>query len=108
VSLLPVLLGNARKPLREATVHHSVNGSFAIRQGQWKLALCADSGGWSAPRPGRPEAKGLPPVQLYHLGDDPSERHNLQHEHPEVVTRLGRLLERYVAEGRSTPRRKNP
>jgi arylsulfatase A len=108
VSLLPVLLGNARKALREATVHHSINGSFAIRQGPWKLALCADSGGWSAPRPGRAEAKGLPPVQLYHLGDDPSERHNLQNEHPEVITRLTRLLERYVAEGRSTPVKKNP
>jgi hypothetical protein len=108
VSLLPVLLGKTRRPLREATSHHSVNGSFAIRQGPWKLALCADSGGWSAPRPGRPEAKGLPPVQLYHLRDDPSERLNLQNEYPEVVTGLRRLFERYVAEGRSTPLRKNP
>ena len=40
VSLLPALLGTATGPLREAIVHHSINGSFAIRQGPWKLSLC--------------------------------------------------------------------
>lgn len=103
VNLLPDLLATARGPLREATVHHSINGSFAIRQGPWKLALCPDSGGWSQPRPGRPEAKGLPAVQLYNLHNDPGERHNLQAEQPDVVARLTRRLERYVNEGRSTP-----
>ena len=37
VSFLPALLGTATGPLREAIVHHSINGSFAIRQGRWKL-----------------------------------------------------------------------
>ena len=32
VSILPALLGKAKAPLREAIVHHSVNGSFAIRR----------------------------------------------------------------------------
>ena len=36
--LTPVLLGKAyESPLREATVHHSVSGQFAIRRGNWKL-----------------------------------------------------------------------
>lgn len=104
VNILPDLLGTATNPLREATVHHSINGSFAIRQGPWKLALCADSGGWSAPKPGSAEAKGLPPVQLFNLEDDPKEQHNLQAERPEMVERLKRLLERYVADGRSVPK----
>jgi len=102
VSLLGDLLGTATAPVREATVHHSIDGSFAIRQGPWKLALCPDSGGWSQPRPGRPEAKGLPPVQLYNLEQDPGERRNVQADHPEIVARLTTLLERYVTEGRST------
>ncbi len=102
VSFLPALLGTAKGPLREALVHHSVNGSFAIRQGRWKLALCPDSGGWSVPRPGSAEARKLPPVQLYDLAADIGEQKNLQAEHPEIVARLRRLLEKYVAEGRST------
>ena len=106
MSLLPALRGDDRGPLREALVHHSINGSFAIRQGDWKLALCADSGGWSAPRPGTKEAEGLPPVQLYNLADDPAERRNIQDQHPEIVARLTALLEKYVADGRSTPGRR--
>ena len=58
VSILPALLGTDKAPLHEAVVHHSINGSFAIRQGKWKLELCADSGGWSDPKPGSKEAKG--------------------------------------------------
>ena len=59
VSLLPAMNGKAQEPLHEAVVHHSINGSFAIRQGQWKLILCADSGGWSEPKPNSKDAKGL-------------------------------------------------
>ena len=40
VSILPALLGTATEPLHEAVVHHSINGTFAIRQGHWKLELC--------------------------------------------------------------------
>ncbi len=90
------------EPVREATVHHSINGSFSIRQGRWKLELCPGSGGWSWPKPG-PECDGLPPIQLYDLHTDIGERRNLEHEHPDVVRRLTDLLARYVREGRSTP-----
>jgi arylsulfatase A len=103
VSILPALEGRDRGPIREAIVHHSINGSFAIRQGVDKLALCPDSGGWSAPRPGTREAAGLPPIQLYNLAVDLGERQNVQDRHPEVVARLEALLEKYVADGRSTP-----
>ena len=103
VSILPALEGRATKPLREALVHHSINGSFAIRQGNWKLELCGDSGGWSAPRPGSPAAKQLPAVQLFDLSRDIGETNNVQAAHPEIVERLTRLLEKYAADGRSTP-----
>jgi arylsulfatase A-like enzyme len=103
VSLLPALLGQTKHPLREAVVHHSNNGSFSIRQGGWKLELCPDSGGWSDPRPGSAEAAKLPPLQLYDLHNDVAEKRNVAADHPEVVERLTRLLEKYVAEGRSTP-----
>ncbi|MBW3599103.1 MAG: arylsulfatase [Planctomycetes bacterium] len=88
---------------REHLVSHSVHGSFAIRRGPWKLLLCPDSGGWSAPRPGSKQAKELPPVQLYHLEDDLGEQNNLQNREPEKVQELTSLLEKLVADGRSTP-----
>lgn len=104
VSMLPNLLGTATGPLREATVHHSINGSFSIRQGKWKLALCPDSGGWSHPRPGK-KTKGLPPVQLYDLEKDIGETSNIQDKHPEIVKELTTLLQTYRRNGRSVPRR---
>jgi hypothetical protein len=90
------------RSLREATVHHSVNGSFSIRQGQWKLEMCPGSGGWSHPRPGK-ECEGLPPMQLYDLSVDVSERRNVVDEQPAVVERLRALLSKYIEAGRSTP-----
>jgi arylsulfatase A len=73
-SILPVLDGKKLSgPLREATVHHSINGSFAIRKGEWKLLLSPGSGGWSIPRPG-PEEEGLPAIQLYDLKNDPGSK----------------------------------
>jgi len=102
VSMMPALLGKPHEPLREAIVHHSINGSFSIRQGNWKLELCSGSGGWSAPKPGSAEAKQLPPVQLYDVSGDVEEKHNVQDQHPEIVQRLTKLLESYVANGRST------
>jgi arylsulfatase A-like enzyme len=101
ISFLPALLG--KEGGRRALVSHSINGSFAVREGKWKLILCPGSGGWSAPRPGRDDASKLPLVQLYDLGNDVGERQNVQDKHPEVVPRLTKLLEKYVADGRSTP-----
>ncbi len=108
VSNLPVWLGEEyRRPLREAAVHHSVDGSFSIRKGKWKLELCPGSGGWSDPKPGE-EPPGAPPVQLYDLDQDIGERVNLCDKHPEVVEDLRLLLKTYVETGRSTPGEPQP
>ena len=103
VSILPALRGAPHKPLREAVVHHSIGGQFAIRQGKWKLALCAGSGGWTEPTEAQALKQGLPPIQLYDLHADLAERVNLASKHPAEVGRLTQLLEQYVAAGRSTP-----
>jgi arylsulfatase A-like enzyme len=108
VSILPALLGTDRAPLHEAVVHHSIQGMFSIRQGAWKLALCPGSGGWAAPKDAEARQSGLPEVQLYDLTADPAETKNVHAENPAVVARLRSLLERYVADGRSTPGPKQP
>lgn len=84
-----------------ALVLHSGNGSFAVRDGRWKLCLAPGSGGLSAPRPGSADEQGLPSVQLYDLDADPRETANLQGRHPDVVRRLTTLLEGYRQRGRS-------
>jgi len=101
-SMLPAMLGKQKLPLREATIHHSVNGSFAIRKGPWKLILCPGSGGWSDPKPNAPEIASLPPYQLYNLDQDVGEAENLMEQYPEVVEELSELLKQYIADGRST------
>ena len=103
VSMLPAMFGTAERPLREATVHHSITGAFAIRQANWKLCFCPGSAGWSAPRPGQDDTSGLPVVQLFNLSSDIGEQHNVQAENPAIVERLTRLMSKYVADGRSTP-----
>ena len=101
-NILPAMVGQVyEKPIREATVHHSVNGSFALRQGHWKLALCPGSGGWTLP----PEIAMIdkkPMIQLYDLSRDIKEQNNLFAQYPDVANRMIRLLEKYVDEGRST------
>ncbi len=69
-NILPILTEQKYKsPIREATVHLSEDGSFAIRQGNWKLILCPGSGGWSI-SPERAMRDSLPMVQLYNLSND--------------------------------------
>lgn len=103
-NVLPVLLGEKlEKPLREATVHHSVAGAYAIRQGNWKLNFCPGSGGWSYPRPAEAKTMDLPPVQLYDLSKDIGEENNLAESNPEKVEELTALMESYIEKGRSTP-----
>lgn len=103
ISILSVLEGREHAtPIREATVHHSIDGMFALRQGDWKLILGRGSGGWT--RPARmPTEPGEPEGQLYDLASDPGETVNLHRERPEVVQRLTQILERYRTSGRSTP-----
>ncbi|MEM9647119.1 MAG: arylsulfatase [Bacteroidota bacterium] len=104
-NILPLFeKGNWDGEFREATVHHSINGSFAIRKGDWKLILCPGSGGWSYPTPTDKDAlKELPKLQLYNLNDDPGETQNLQSSNPQKVEELKSLLTKYVQDGRSTP-----
>lgn len=106
VSLLPALEGRNCKSLREAVVHHSINGSFSIRKGKWKLEFCPGSGGWSDPMPAKARKEHLPALQLYDLSVDIGERENVYTDHPDVVAELTRLLEMYVTQGRSTPGRR--
>ena len=102
-SILPALTGKASdRPARPFTIHHSINGSFAIRRGPWKLILCPGSGGWSGPRPAQAlKNKELPPVQLYNLAEDPAERTNLFAKNRKLAAELAAELATAIRNGRT-------
>jgi arylsulfatase A-like enzyme len=107
-NILPALLGERLdKPIREATVHHSCNGKFAIRQGEW-VFIDAPTGDDNKEPDWLKKERGYEPHnqpgELYNLSQDMSERRNLYAEHPDKVRTLKALLEKYKAEGRSAPR----
>lgn len=100
---LPVLLGTSRNTMRNSLVDHSWDGMFCIQQGDWKLELGLGSGGWSSKPEHVDPVPGGPKGQLYNLAEDPREQHNVYQEHPEVVERLTKLLEKLQNQGYSRP-----
>ncbi len=101
VDMLSTLLGEpAASSNRETIVHHSLDGMFAIRKGDWKLILGRGSGGFTAPRRYSPEV-GEPIGQLYDIVTDPGETTNLYLERGDMVAELTELLDEYVMSGRS-------
>ncbi len=100
-SLLPAILSRkSDRPIRDAVVHHSGSGMFAIRSGQWKLILGLGSGGFTPPV--RVVAKpGEPAGQLYNLARDRQETTNVYSQNPEVVRTLTEKLERIRRSDRS-------
>ena len=91
-NFLPVLLGKKLdQPVRPATVFHSVNGTFAIRQGPWRMASALGSQGFSKPMNLKPQPEG-PHRELYNLNTDPEEKTNRWEQEPEVVRRTDGAL----------------
>lgn len=88
---------------REAVIHHSISGSFAIQKGDWKLILGTGSCGWSQPKGEKAMQQGLGPIQLFNLKNDIGETKNVYKQNPEKVSELTKLLKSYVEDGRSTP-----
>ena len=78
---LPFLEGWAASP-RTTFYYYGDDRIEGIRQGFWKLHVPHQAGG-----PGDPA--------LYHLDEDPGERHDRAHLHPEVVARLQALMEEF-------------
>jgi arylsulfatase A-like enzyme len=107
-NIAPALLGEKRPaPIREATVLHTANGEFAIRQGEWvfidaKTGMNTKEPEWF--RKQRGYTLHSLAGELYNLEQDLAERKNLYAERPDVAGKLKALLERYKREGRSAPR----
>jgi arylsulfatase A len=85
VSLLPEFLGSLSTPARETTVHQSMAGDLAIRQGPWKLIFFKDDH-----------------RELYNLEADISETKDVLADNAEVAAKLTTLMQGIIIRGRST------
>lgn len=101
-NMFPAFKGVDTEQIREATIHHSSSGKFAIRKGDWVLLLHPGSGGNDNKY--KPVISGLmnEPVSLYNLKTDIEQQYNIYKKYPEIVNELKNLAVKYVQEGRST------
>jgi len=122
----PLLFGEKyASPFREATVHHSMSGQFAIRQGDWKLIEGSGDGDFPKNSKGKIDVVSWNPErdpvtgewadfdyfdykpdgthQLFNLQADPKESHNLAKENPERVASMLEILGKYRSNARSAP-----
>jgi arylsulfatase A-like enzyme len=86
VSFLPAFQNKPISSTRRGIVHHSYQGFFAYRLGDWKLLLARDRGA----------------AQLYDLSKDPAETANLYTTNPTKADELLAALENDIRRGRST------
>ena len=98
VSFLPALDGKT-EGLRTSVVHHSLNGTFCLRDENWKIIFGKGAGGF-----GQIKEKAFnDPIQLFDMKADVRETKNVAADHPEVVERLKKVMAEQVSKGRSTP-----
>ena len=95
VSILPLLEGKS-EPVRSNSVSCSVHGVPSLRQGDWKIIFGNPSHAASALK------EPLPP-SLYDLSTDPGETTDLAEKYPDRVAEMKAVLEKIIADGRSTP-----
>ncbi len=115
-SLLPVLMGKDREPIRPYLLQQAFTGSrdLAIRRGKWKYLAHKGSGGNNYESNLELKPFALPDMapiaagQLYNLQSDPGETTNLALKHPEVVIELEALLKQSLVSGCSRPAAKEP
>ncbi|MDA7978025.1 MAG: arylsulfatase [Pirellulales bacterium] len=96
-SWLPLFRQDESAPSRAPIINHSIDGMFAIRDGQWKLVLGNGSGGRQQPK-GKPFEQ---PYQLFDLTVDPGESLNVAANHPEIVEAMTKRFHQIQNAGRS-------
>ena len=93
ISLLP-LLHSEVEARGVPVVHHSGNGMFALRDGQWKLVFGNGNGKWHGSNTGVPFGK---PWRLFDLEQDHREQNNVAADYPEVMAQMEAAFEQIRA-----------
>lgn len=92
-SILPAILGDPKKPIREDMIVHSADGVFALRKGPWKWieGVPVDEIKPAARKANADQYR----EQLYNTVEDPSETKDLSSQNPAIVAEMRDLLRRY-------------
>ncbi|RIK88602.1 MAG: sulfatase [Planctomycetota bacterium] len=83
ISYAPTLLGRSNEQKRHDYLYwefYEQGGKQAVRQGDWKGVRLDVQTAYEGP------------IELYHLGDDLGEKHNVAGDHPEIVERMSAIM----------------
>jgi arylsulfatase A-like enzyme len=81
--------GRAGESQRKSMIYYRGYNLMAVRLGDWKAHFITHGSYGSAPQQ---PVKHDPPL-LYHLGQDPGEKHPMQQDHPEVLAEIQKFVE---------------
>ncbi len=98
-NLLPYFTNKTPLVPRVNVVNHSASGSFALRNGKWKMIFTNGSCGREIPKGLRFEK----PWKLFDLEKDISEKNNVIDKYPEVAEEMTKTMGALIRNGRSTP-----
>jgi arylsulfatase A len=90
VDLSPVLFEGSTK-VRDTFFYYRGEQLYAVRKGPWKAHYLTQPGY------GRIKAEQHDPPALFHLGHDPSEKHNLAENNPEVLAEIAKAVAQHNA-----------
>jgi len=96
VDLSPALFGTGQVK-RDAYFYYRGQQLYAVRKGPWKAHYI------TRPAYGRGQAERHDPPVLYHLGHDPSEKHDLAKDNPEVLAEIAKAVARHRAKLKPGP-----
>ena len=86
----PALLGTGPSP-RDVMFYYRGEQLYAVRKGPYKAHFI------TRPAYGAGKAEHPDPPELYHLGHDPSEKHNMAEKHPDIIAQIRELAEAHKA-----------
>ncbi len=89
VNMLPMLRGEGTSQ-RDTMFFYRGTRLYAVRQGAWKVHFITQAGYRDKPH------EQDPPL-LFHLEHDPSEKYNVASDHPEILTRIMKVVEAHQA-----------
>jgi arylsulfatase A-like enzyme len=90
LDLSPVLFGTGPSP-RNTMFYYRGAKIYAVRKGQYKAHFLTKSAY------GRNKEESHDPPLLYHLGHDPSEKHDVAKDHPEVIRDIQKEVALHLA-----------